>query len=134
MNTTILLLLALGLIAAIYWFFIRPKKQNNSKHISEATGNQNSAANTAGKDERRLTPEELLNKAWDFLTIIAEKVLKMNSSTQNNILDIGRKLKNNGMVFTVMVDDGNSTPAKSPAKEKAAQEQKSLKSSKQQSK
>ena len=58
----------------------------------------------------------------------------MNSSTQNNILDIGRKLKNNGMVFTVMVDDGNSTPAKSPAKEKAAQEQKSLKSSKQQSK
>ncbi len=133
MDATILLPLALGLIAAIYWFFIRPKKQNNSNN-AESTGNQNSELNTAGKEEKRLTPEELLNRAWDFLTIIAEKVLKMNSSTQNNILEIGRKLKNNGMIFTIMVDDGSSTLPRSPAKERAAQEQKNLKPSKQQSK
>jgi hypothetical protein len=129
------LVLGLALLAAvIYWLFIRPKKQNNitNSEQSNIASNAQTTEDIDSSEEKKLSPEELLNKAWEFLSRIAEKVLKMSSSTQHDILNIGKKLKDNGMIFTIMVDDGKSNLPKSPAKERAKKEQKGLKSSAQQ--
>jgi LPXTG-motif cell wall-anchored protein len=116
------------LVIVVYWFFIRRKNSIDTENGNDFTVNK--AINT--QEENKLTAEELLNKAWEFLTIIAEKVLKMSSKTQDDILNIGRKLKDNGMIFTIMVDDGQSNLPKSPAKERAAKEQKNQKQTTQQ--
>ena len=129
------LVLGLALLAAvIYQLFIRPKKQNNSinNKQSNIASNAQTTEGIDSSEEKKLSPEELLNKAWEFLSRIAEKVLKMSSSTQQDILTIGKKLKDNGMIFTIMVDDGKLNMPKSPAKERAKKEQKGLKSSAQQ--
>ncbi len=119
-----MLFIAIGAVVAIYWIFIRPKKNNDSQALQESQDtNLQNTNNEQIKTNRRLSPQELLDKAWAFLNVIAEKVLQMNFKTQKDILAIGRKMKKSGMVFTVMVDDGNSSPPRSPAKEKAAQEQ-----------
>lgn len=125
-----LLLIALAIVIALGFFVIRLREKKSDHVISNVSASQNES-NLANYQQqnivKKLTPEELLDKAWEFLSVIAEKVLKMASSTQNDILDIGRKMKARGMVFTIMVDDGNSKLPKSPAKEKAAQEQRNAK-------
>jgi hypothetical protein len=121
------LLLATIIVVVLFLVFIRWKK--NSSKSQQSSGSMLGGANmmeTSGGLEirKKLTPEELLNKAWEFLSNIAEKVLKMNSTTQKDIIDIGHKMKESGMVFAIMVEDGSSEVPRSPAKEKAAQEQK----------
>ena len=123
------IIIALALLSiAIYWFFMRRKNNSDTQYGNKINDNQT----TNTPEENKLNAEELLNKAWEFLTRIAEKVLKMSSKTQSDILNIGKKLKDNGMIFTIMVDDGQSNLPKSPAKERAAQEQKNLKPTSQQ--
>ncbi len=123
------IIICLALLSiVIYWFFMRRKKSSDTQNENIIHDNQTINI----PEEHKLTSEELLNKAWEFLTRIAEKVLKMSSKTQSDILNIGKKLKDNGMIFTIMVDDGQSNLPKSPAKERAAQEQKNLKQTSQQ--
>ena len=65
-----------------------------------------------------------LDKAWAFLPKIAGQVAVMPPELQQQILDVGRRMKASEMSFTIMVENENSKLPTSPAKEQALNEQK----------
>ena len=56
-------------------------------------------------DLENLSKEELVEKSWDFLTHITEKVSLLPETTQQKILDIGRQLAKSGAAYGHTVPD-----------------------------
>jgi hypothetical protein len=68
---------------------------------------------------KKASQEELIERSWEFLTEITEKVVTMRQEVNNNILEHGRRLNKNEMAYIHIVPDDNPLPL-SPAKAAAA--------------
>ncbi len=62
-------------------------------------------AETYGENLENLSKEELIEKSWDFLTHITEKVSVLPEDTQQKILDIGKQLAKSGAAYGHTVPD-----------------------------
>ncbi len=62
-------------------------------------------AETYGADLENLSKEELIERSWDFLTHITERVSTLPEATQQKILDIGRQLSKSGAAYGHTVPD-----------------------------
>lgn len=63
-------------------------------------------------------PEERLERSWDFLTYITEKVSALPQDVQDKIMEIGRQLSAAGTSYNHTVPNPHRKP-RSPAKEEA---------------
>lgn len=68
-------------------------------------------------------PEEALERSWDFLTYVTEKVSVLPQSEQDKIMEIGKQLSAAGASYNHMVPNPNRRP-RSPAKEAAKEAKK----------
>ena len=68
-------------------------------------------------------PEEALERSWDFLTYVTEKVSVLPQEVQDNIMEIGKQLSAAGASYNHTIPNPHRRP-RSPAKEAALGQQK----------
>lgn len=87
---------------------IEAKKQGSGDELAKAT---DSAPQVDSEEER-------LERSWDFLTYVTEKVSALPQSEQDKIMAIGKQLSAAGTSYNHTVPNPNRNP-RSPAKEAA---------------
>lgn len=129
------LVLLIAAVAAIYYFFFfkRGKKggvgNTSTSHAAYDAMQESYNAKKHPKDENlSLTIEEKIELSWEFLTRIAEQVLKKFSrGDQNIVYDAGQKMNKHGMTYQHDVNQevkisSSLSKSKSVKKEKGAQQ------------
>ena len=70
-----------------------------------------------------MTKEELVEKSWEFLPVITDKVATLKAEVQKQILQFGTVMRDSGMVYIHVVDRARAVNNKGQALIKSQQKQ-----------
>ncbi len=73
-------------------------------------------------NQETLSKEEAVERSWEFLTNITERVSRLPPELQDKIMQMGKKLSESGAIYNHVVPSNQKLP-KSPAKDKAQKQQ-----------
>lgn len=97
---------------------------NNMQRVPDSINNKKdgtiikTAESNTGQNQNNLSKEEVVERSWDFLTNITEKVSSMPYDAQRKIIDIGKRMSQSGATYNHLVP-GSTKHRTSPAKEAA---------------